>query len=119
MNCVGFTGHRHSRAISRLNHNLAAEPLLLAALSIQKTLTHANARITLNVLLRASLVLVAHMHDGSGFTTVHFVTEETAEFLVDLAGRASDRPLLSGTVLAWYAIHRLLAASAAREMTLA
>ena len=83
-----------------LNHDLTFQPLFLTALCVEQALTHTDSRITLYVLLGASLMFISHVHDSSGFTAVHFIAEEAAELLMDLTSRPSDSPLLTGTILA-------------------
>ena len=47
-----------------------------------------NATLSLDLLLGPLLVLLAHVHDGSGTRAVHLGTVQTAEFFLDLIRRA-------------------------------
>lgn len=67
---------------------------------MEETFPYTDASVPLDVLLGACLVLVAHVHHGGCLASVHFVAEEAAELLVDLAGCSSDGALLTGAILA-------------------
>jgi len=69
-------------------------------IGIKQSISHTNARVTLDVLLGARLMLVAHMHNSRGLTAIHFVAEEAIKLLADLASCPANGSLLSRAVLA-------------------
>lgn len=79
---------------------LCLKPLFCRVVSVKQTITNTDTGTLFNILLRAGLMLVAHVHDCSSFTSIGFQTEEAIEVLLDLSCDPSHRPLLTRTVLA-------------------
>lgn len=67
---------------------------------IQQSLSHTNAGVTLDILLRACFMFVAHMHNRCRLTTVHLIAEEAIKLLCDLASCPADGSLLPRAILA-------------------
>lgn len=66
---------------------------------VQQALAHADSTLPLDVLLRARLVFVAHVHDRGGLTPVDLRAEETVEVLLNLCGDAANSALLARAIL--------------------
>lgn len=75
------------------------EPFFFAVICEEEHFADGDARAPLDVLLRARLVLVAHVHDGGRFTPIRFRAEETIEVLLNQGGNTAHRPLLPRPIL--------------------
>ena len=98
--CLQLVRARHGRhlaTLAMLAGCLALDGRLLRWLFLfEQLFMHSDTPLSLNLLLRALLMLLPHMHDGSSFRPIALVTVEALEVLGDLIGCP---PMLAG--FAW------------------
>lgn len=71
---------------------------------MQQALTNADTRALFDILLGAGLMLVAHVHNRSCFTSIGLLTEKAIEILLDQCCDPAHCPLLSRAILAAIAL---------------
>lgn len=85
-------------------HKLCLEPLFSGIVCVQQALPYTYPSALLDVLLRASLMLITHMHDGSSLASVRLRAKETIEVLLDLSCNPPHCSLLTWSVFALIAL---------------